>query len=255
MAHLLGHPGCMESLRADLRDLQAAIADVSSRAGAVRAPSWKFPDQVSCELDVAALLERYRYSPGDPEVSQHGHVLLLELLIDRLLLLLQTFTGYAEELLSDRAVPLARALAPGMSAGLTVRRRLPGRRTLHCPPVPRLGPLRRSPRNTACPVFWSQDLLETLPHPIPCACHRVCSHQPAAPRAVPCPGLPTASPCSQLGHPQDPVPPAPASRAASTRWAKPSPASARARTSPRPSAGSRRWWGTRQGEGPSLLPM
>ncbi|XP_065548243.1 coiled-coil domain-containing protein 157 isoform X6 [Lathamus discolor] len=217
MAHLLGHPGCMESLRADLRDLQAAIADVSSRAGAVRAPSWKFPDQVSCELDVAALLERYRYSPGDPEVSQHGHVLLLELLIDR--------------------------------------RRLPGRRTLHCPPVPRLGPLRRSPRNTACPVFWSQDLLETLPHPIPCACHRVCSHQPAAPRAVPCPGLPTASPCSQLGHPQDPVPPAPASRAASTRWAKPSPASARARTSPRPSAGSRRWWGTRQGEGPSLLPM
>ncbi|XP_061226461.1 coiled-coil domain-containing protein 157 isoform X1 [Neopsephotus bourkii] len=83
MAHLLGHPGCMESLRADLRDVQAAIADVSSRAGAVRVPSWKFPDQVSCELDVAALLERYRYSPGDPEVSQHGHVMLLELLIDR----------------------------------------------------------------------------------------------------------------------------------------------------------------------------
>ncbi|XP_033923888.1 coiled-coil domain-containing protein 157 isoform X6 [Melopsittacus undulatus] len=83
MAHLLGHQGCMESLRADLRDLQAAIADVSSRAGAVRVPSWKFPDQVSCELDVAALLERYRYSPGEPEVSQHGHVVLLELLIDR----------------------------------------------------------------------------------------------------------------------------------------------------------------------------
>ncbi|XP_033923890.1 coiled-coil domain-containing protein 157 isoform X10 [Melopsittacus undulatus] len=82
MAHLLGHQGCMESLRADLRDLQAAIADVSSRAGAVRVPSWKFPDQVSCELDVAALLERYRYSPGEPEVSQHGHVVLLELLID-----------------------------------------------------------------------------------------------------------------------------------------------------------------------------
>ncbi|NWS43216.1 CC157 protein, partial [Probosciger aterrimus] len=40
----------------------------------------------------------------------------------RLLLLLQTFTGYAEELLSDRAVPPARALVPGMSAGLTVRR-------------------------------------------------------------------------------------------------------------------------------------
>ncbi|KAM4648877.1 coiled-coil domain-containing protein 157 isoform 3-T3 [Amazona ochrocephala] len=38
------------------------------------------------------------------------------------MLLLQTFTGYAEGLLSDQAVPPARALAPSMSAGLTVRR-------------------------------------------------------------------------------------------------------------------------------------
>uniref|UniRef100_A0A8C4XNK8 Uncharacterized protein n=1 Tax=Falco tinnunculus TaxID=100819 RepID=A0A8C4XNK8_FALTI len=83
MAHLLGHRGCMESLRADLRDLQAAIADVSSRAGAVRFPSWKFPDKVSCELDLAALLERYGYTEGDPAFSQHSHVVLLELLIDR----------------------------------------------------------------------------------------------------------------------------------------------------------------------------
>ncbi|NWH52414.1 CC157 protein, partial [Fregata magnificens] len=123
MAHLLGHPGCMESLRADLRDLQAAIADVSSRAGAVRFPSWKFPDKVSCDLDLAALLERYGYAENDPEFTQHSHVVLLELVIDRrLLLLLQSFTGYAENLLSERAVPPARAVGPCMSAGLTVRR-------------------------------------------------------------------------------------------------------------------------------------
>ncbi|XP_018771917.1 coiled-coil domain-containing protein 157-like [Molothrus aeneus] len=83
MAHLLGHRGCMESLRADLRDLQAAIADVCSRAGAVRFPSWKFPDKVSCELDIAVLLQRYRHSDSEPEFSQHAHVVLLELLIDR----------------------------------------------------------------------------------------------------------------------------------------------------------------------------
>ena len=83
MAHLLGHPGCMESLRADLRDLQAAIADVSSRTGAVRFPSWKFPHKVSCELDLVALLEQYRYTEGDPQFTQHSHVVLLELLIDR----------------------------------------------------------------------------------------------------------------------------------------------------------------------------
>lgn len=121
MAHLLGHRGCMESLRADLRDLQAAIADVSSRAGTVRFPSWKFPDKVSCDLDMSVLLQRYRHSDSEPQFSQHAHVVLLELLIDRLLLLLQSFTGYAETVLSGRAVPPARGPGPCMSAGLTAR--------------------------------------------------------------------------------------------------------------------------------------
>ncbi|NXP92421.1 CC157 protein, partial [Passerina amoena] len=121
MAQLLGHRGCMESLRADLRDLQAAIADVCSRAGAVRFPSWKFPDKVSCELDIGVLLQRYRHSDSEPEFSQHAHVVLLELLIDRLLLLLQSFTGYAEAVLSGRAVPPPRGPGRGMSAGLTAR--------------------------------------------------------------------------------------------------------------------------------------
>ncbi|NXM05343.1 CC157 protein, partial [Tyrannus savana] len=122
MAHLLGHRGCMESLRADLQDLQAAIADVTSRAGAVRCPSWKFPDKLSCDLDMALLLQRYRHSESEPEFSQHSHVVLLELLIDRLLLLLQSFTGYAEMVLCGRAVPPARGTGPCMSAGLTARR-------------------------------------------------------------------------------------------------------------------------------------
>ncbi|NXO81521.1 CC157 protein, partial [Sitta europaea] len=121
MAHLLGHRGCMESLRADLRDLQAAIADVCSRAGTVRFPSWKFPDKMSCDLDIAVLLQRYRHSDSEPEFSQHAHVVLLELLIDRLLLLLQSFTGYAETVLSGRAVPPARGPGRCMSAGLTAR--------------------------------------------------------------------------------------------------------------------------------------
>uniref|UniRef100_A0A8C2TWY7 Coiled-coil domain containing 157 n=2 Tax=Coturnix japonica TaxID=93934 RepID=A0A8C2TWY7_COTJA len=122
MAHLLGHPGCMASLQADLRDLQGAIADVTSRTGPARFPSWKFPNKVSCELDLLALLERYSHAEGDPEFSQHAHVVLLELVIDRLLLLLQSFTGYAENLLSERTVPPAEAVGPCMSAGLTVRR-------------------------------------------------------------------------------------------------------------------------------------
>ncbi|KFU95031.1 Coiled-coil domain-containing protein 157, partial [Chaetura pelagica] len=92
------------------------------RAGAVRFPSWKFPDKVSCELDLAVLLEQYRHTENDPEFTQHSHVVLLELMTDRLLLLLQSFTGYAENLLSQQAVPPPRAVGPWMSVGLTARR-------------------------------------------------------------------------------------------------------------------------------------
>ncbi|KFQ78327.1 Coiled-coil domain-containing protein 157, partial [Phaethon lepturus] len=92
------------------------------RAGAVRFPSWKFPDKVSCDLDLAALLEQYSYTENDLEFTQHSHVVLLELVIDRLLLLLQSFTGYAENLLSERTIPPTQAVGPCMSAGLTARR-------------------------------------------------------------------------------------------------------------------------------------
>ncbi|NXX51166.1 CC157 protein, partial [Tricholaema leucomelas] len=121
MAHL-GHRGCMESLRADLRDLQAAISDISSRAGAVRFRSWKFPNQVSSDLDVGELLERYSYTDNDPEFTQHSHVVLLELVIDRLLLLLQGSTAYAAKLLSEGALTPAQAAGPSLSVGLTAKR-------------------------------------------------------------------------------------------------------------------------------------
>ncbi|XP_064024232.1 coiled-coil domain-containing protein 157 isoform X2 [Pogoniulus pusillus] len=121
MAHL-GHRGCMESLRADLRDLQAAIGDIASRAGAVRVRSWKFPNRVSSELDMGELLERYSYTEGDPEFTQHCHVVLLELVIDRLLLLLQSCTGYAAKLLSEGALTPVQAAGPSLSVGLTAKR-------------------------------------------------------------------------------------------------------------------------------------
>ncbi|CAM4670682.1 unnamed protein product [Caretta caretta] len=122
MAYLLGNPNCMESLRKDITDLQGAIIDVFSRAGAVRYPSWKFPNKVSCDLDLVALLEHYDYVENDPEFTQHSHVMLLELVIDRLLLLLQSFTGYMENLISEQAVPPSRAVGPCMSIGLAVRK-------------------------------------------------------------------------------------------------------------------------------------
>ncbi|XP_037366772.1 coiled-coil domain-containing protein 157 isoform X2 [Talpa occidentalis] len=122
MAHLLGSQACMDSLRKDLTDLQGAIVDVFSRAGPVRFPSWKFPDRVACDLDMVALLEHYDHVPGDPEFTQLSHAVLLELVIDRLLLLLQSCASYLENLSTEQIMPPVRAAGPCMSVGLTVRR-------------------------------------------------------------------------------------------------------------------------------------
>ncbi|XP_026906593.2 coiled-coil domain-containing protein 157 isoform X3 [Acinonyx jubatus] len=121
MAHLLGSQSCMDSLRKDLTDLQGAIVDVFSRAGPVRFPSWKFPDRVACDLDMVALLEHYDHVPGDPEFTQLSHAVLLELVIDRLLLLLQSCASYLENLGSEQTVPSAQAMGRCMSVGLTAR--------------------------------------------------------------------------------------------------------------------------------------
>ncbi|CAO2640411.1 Coiled-coil domain-containing protein 157, partial [Lemmus lemmus] len=122
MAHLLGGQACMDSLRKDLTDLQGTIVDVFSRAGPVRFPSWKFPDRVACDLDMVALLEHYDHVPGDPEFTQLSHAVLLELVIDRLLLLLQSCASYLENLSLDQMMPPARVAGPCMSVGLTVQR-------------------------------------------------------------------------------------------------------------------------------------
>uniref|UniRef100_A0A2K5TX15 Coiled-coil domain containing 157 n=1 Tax=Macaca fascicularis TaxID=9541 RepID=A0A2K5TX15_MACFA len=142
MAHLLGSQACMDSLRTDLTDLQGAIVDVFSRAGPVRFPSWKFPDCMACDLDMVALLEHYDHVPGDPEFTQLSHVVLLELVIDRLLLLLQSCMSYLENLGSEQMMPPARATGPCMSVGLTVRRfwdSLLKLGTLHQQPLPQKG--------------------------------------------------------------------------------------------------------------------
>nr|KAF6464334.1 coiled-coil domain containing 157 [Rousettus aegyptiacus] len=71
---------------------------------------------------MVALLEHYDHVPGDPEFTQLSHAVLLELVIDRLLLLLQSCARYLENLGAEQTVPSARAAGPCMSVGLTVRR-------------------------------------------------------------------------------------------------------------------------------------
>ncbi|KAM5193581.1 coiled-coil domain-containing protein 157 [Mantella aurantiaca] len=122
MACMLGDRTCMESLRKDITDLQGTVIDVFSRVGAVRVPSWKFPDKMSCDLDLVQLLDRYDYVENDPEITQVSHMVLLELVIDRLLLLLQSFDIYTELINNEGRFTPARSPGPSMSIGLTVRK-------------------------------------------------------------------------------------------------------------------------------------
>uniref|UniRef100_A0AAQ4PWM8 Coiled-coil domain containing 157 n=2 Tax=Gasterosteus aculeatus aculeatus TaxID=481459 RepID=A0AAQ4PWM8_GASAC len=98
MSQFLGRQDCIESIRKDVVDLQGAILDVFSRTGPVRFSSWKFPDKLSCNLDMVALLEQYDFVDGEDEFNQHSHIVLLELVIDRLLLLQQSFNAYVEKM-------------------------------------------------------------------------------------------------------------------------------------------------------------
>ncbi|CAG5921255.1 unnamed protein product [Menidia menidia] len=97
MSQLLGRQDCIKSLRKDVVDIQGAVLDVFSRTGPVRFSSWKFPDKLSCNLDIVALLEEYDYLDGEDAFNQHSHIVLLELMIDRLLLLLQSVSVYVEQ--------------------------------------------------------------------------------------------------------------------------------------------------------------
>nr|XP_046242790.1 coiled-coil domain-containing protein 157 isoform X2 [Scatophagus argus] len=120
MSESLGRQDCIESLRKDLVDLQGATLDVFSRTGPVRFSSWKFPDKLSCNLDMVALLEQYDFVDGEDEFNQHSHIVLLELVIDRLLLLLQSFNAHVERLSCSRRREQTRQIGC-LSVGLVVR--------------------------------------------------------------------------------------------------------------------------------------
>ncbi|KAJ8042606.1 hypothetical protein HOLleu_09398 [Holothuria leucospilota] len=126
MAYLLGSKYCVESLTSDVKDLQAAVGDVCSRVGPVRYPSWKFPDKISSDLDIADLLEDCIYNEDETEDNQVAHIKLFELVIDRMVLLLQSFSQFTDQMLSGASgrPPTANPKAVGnqMSIGLVVKK-------------------------------------------------------------------------------------------------------------------------------------
>ncbi|XP_078489983.1 coiled-coil domain-containing protein 157-like [Ciona intestinalis] len=126
MAHLLGSQYCIESLTRDIKDIQGTLAEVGSRVGQVKYQSWKFPDKLSVDVDVDGVLEDCEFKQ-DEEDNQVTHVTLYDLLIDRLLFLLQSFTHFNEVLIPSKSTSPNKLSHEGgksrsMSAGLTTRR-------------------------------------------------------------------------------------------------------------------------------------
>ncbi|OWF50254.1 coiled-coil domain-containing protein 157-like [Mizuhopecten yessoensis] len=118
MAELLGNEAILESLKQDITDLQWAISEIVSRIGPVQQPSWKFPDKLSCDLDIEDLLELYSFS-DDAEECQVAHIALYELVIDRFVYLMQTLSAYNKQTMSRGGVDLADTA--NTSVGLVVK--------------------------------------------------------------------------------------------------------------------------------------
>jgi len=126
MSHLLGNEECLKNLRFDVEDISRVLTEIFSRVGPLaKISSWKFPDKVASELDVDDLLERYSFCEDDLD-NQVSHFSLLELLVDRLLLLLHCAAAFHDQINNNGSGRLGSATtnvsgdAP-TSAGLIVK--------------------------------------------------------------------------------------------------------------------------------------
>ncbi|CAF0955792.1 unnamed protein product [Adineta ricciae] len=87
MAHLLGSKACIESLHVDIDDLQNVVYDIICKTGSIKCHSWKFPDKLATDVNIKELLERYRHGKNEVD-NQVSHIILFEIIIDRLLLVI-----------------------------------------------------------------------------------------------------------------------------------------------------------------------
>lgn len=80
---LLGNKVCVDNLRKDLDDVHQVLGNLTSRLGPVNFTSWKFPDKLSTEIDIADFLDMCEYDKNFPEENKISHLMLLELIVDR----------------------------------------------------------------------------------------------------------------------------------------------------------------------------
>ena len=130
MSHLLGNEDCLKNLREDVQDVSGVLSEILSRTGPLKTvSSWKFPDTVACELDVEELLDRYSFSEDELD-NQVSHFSLLELVVDRLLLVVHCAGAFHDQISSSSGVFRGPASGSGFegkdppptSAGLIIKK-------------------------------------------------------------------------------------------------------------------------------------
>ena len=90
----------------------------------IRCYSWKSPDKLACDLDIKELLERFKFGKDEVD-NQFAHYSLLELIIDRLLLLIYLSSQFVDTSLlpdadSNRKLPNSKSTQ--ISAGLAIKK-------------------------------------------------------------------------------------------------------------------------------------
>ena len=124
MAYLLGTESCIDSLRNDLADIQDTINEITTRSNQpTRCYSWKSPDKLATDLAIPDLLDRLQFNSQDDVDSQVAHYSLLELIIDRLLLLVHLSGNCIDEsmeLASSRKG--SNSKVTHVSAGLAIKK-------------------------------------------------------------------------------------------------------------------------------------
>ncbi|XP_063712795.1 coiled-coil domain-containing protein 157-like [Symsagittifera roscoffensis] len=98
MAHLLGSKACIQSLRQDVLDLHTTISESVVQSGMqVNVKSWKYPDQLASDVNILELLSEHDYDANEAEDNQVSHIVMYELVIDRLVYLLHLATTFVSQ--------------------------------------------------------------------------------------------------------------------------------------------------------------
>ncbi|KAL7062950.1 hypothetical protein AAHC03_01905 [Spirometra sp. Aus1] len=108
----LGDSSTLAALQANIAAAQNAVCEIAVGLHMPALTSWKFPHRLALSLPIGQLLTSLRYDPTSMERSQFNHVVLLELLIDRYILLLGILIIYLE---SKNAVHAAKPEATFMA--------------------------------------------------------------------------------------------------------------------------------------------